>query len=156
MKSLNVSPIVKEYGAVLDVLSAGSFWSRAWALRQYVGLVITAMCVSTVGDTTMARRYAVLRVMEIFLEHRCDFFPRTEGDRDAPRNRVALLSIPGLEAECEKWVDILEYMQIRNWIREGIPDETGRTDTLRSRIITHFSEDLMDEIDAQSKSWWLT
>jgi hypothetical protein len=144
-----------QYGSVLDTLEKGSFWSRDWATRQYVGLVITAMCHSVVDDEHEARRYAVLRVMEVLLEHQHDLLPATDFDRSQPRNRIATLAIPNCEAECKPWLDILEYMQLMNWSREGVFEDASRAEELRNAIGDQFSPDILAEIEAGPLSWWV-
>lgn len=145
----------EQYAGVLGTLEKGAFWSRDWANRQYVGMVLTAMCHAVMNDEHEARRFAVLRVMEVFLEHRHDLLPATEFDRLRPRNRIATLAVPDHEAECKPWLDVLEYMQLRNWTREGVFEDRPRSDELRVAIADQFSTEVLVEIDESADDWWI-
>ena len=104
----------REYASVLETLDKATFWSKEWAARQYVGLVITAMCQSVVDDEHEARRYAMMRVLEVFVEHVHNLQPASIHDRLEPRRRVTALAVPNHEEQCKPWLDILEYMQLKN------------------------------------------
>ena len=145
----------QEYACVLEILDKGSFWSKEWAARQYLGLVITAMCHSVIDDEHEARRYAVMRVLEVFLEHRHDLLPVSERDRRQPRQRIAGFAIPNCEEQCKPWLDILEYMQLMNWTRKGVYQDAARAGELRHAIEEQFSRELLAEVDVGPESWWL-
>jgi len=155
MVTLRDSRTTDEYAAVLETLDKGSFWSREWADRQYLGLVVTAMCHSVIDDEYVARRFAVLRVLEVFMEHRHDLLPATEFDHLDPRERVATLAIPHHEGECERWLNVLEYMQLMNWTRKGLYEDAARADELRHAIEEDFSREVLAEIDAGTQTWWV-
>jgi hypothetical protein len=144
-----------DYDSVLETLDKGAFWSRDWASRQYLGLVITAMCHSVVDDEHEARRFAVLRVLEVFLEHQHDLLPATDMDRLHPRNRIATLAIPNCEIECKPWLDVLEYMQLMNWTRKGVYEDSTRAEELRHAIEEEFSPAVLAEADADAQTWWV-
>ena len=144
-----------QYSAVLDTLERGSFWPRDWAARQYVGMVITAMCHAVIDDEHEARRFAVLRVLETFLEHRHDLLPATGQDCMNPRNRVATLAIPDCEEQCGPWLDILEYMQLRNWSRKGLHQDEAREQELRNAIEVQFSREILVEVEEGAEGWWM-
>ena len=155
MQTLKDDRTTGEYAAVLDTLDKGAFWPKEWAARQYLGLVITAMCHSVIDDEHQARRYAVLRVLEVFLEHRHDLLPTSERDRVQPRQRIATLAIPDCEEQCKPWLDILEYMQLMNWTRKGVYQDAARAAELRHAIEGQFSPEILAEIDIGPLSWWL-
>jgi hypothetical protein len=154
MDSLLTQEQTQRYREVLDVLDRANAWPRPWAEHQYVGLVISAMCNAVVKDANEARRYAVLRVMETFMEHRHDLLPATHSDFIEPRSRVAKLALAEYERECEPWIDILEYMQLQNWQRKGTSVDRSRIACLREQISDNFSPALADEIDEGTESWW--
>ena len=145
----------RAYASVLETLDKGSFWTKEWAARQYLGLVITAMCHSVVDDEHDARRYAVLRVLEVFLEHRHDLAPASIQDRQEPRRRVATLAIPNCEEQCKPWLDILEYMQLMNWTRKGVYEDAERAEELRHEIEEQFSREVLAEAEAGTDAWWI-
>lgn len=155
MTTLKDSRTVREYSSVLETLEKGSFWSREWAARQYLGVVITGMCLSVVDDEHDARRYAVARVLEVFLEHRHNLTPAVGSDLERPRHRVATIAIPNCEEQCEPWLDVLEYMQLENWSRKGIHSDVERANELRQKIGDKFSSEVLAEIDANTQGWWL-
>ena len=155
MVTLRNTRTVEEYAAVLETLDKGSFWSKEWAARQYLGLVITAMCHSVIDDEHGARRYAVLRVLEVFLEHRYDLLPATDQDRMDPRERIATLAIPNCEEQCKPWLDVLEYMQLLNWTRKGVYEDAQRAAELRHSIEEQFSREVLAEVDNGTESWWV-
>ena len=155
MVTLRDTRTMREYAAVLETLEKGSFWSREWAAKQYLGLVITAMCQSVTDDEHVARRYAVLRVLEVFLEHRHDLLPAAEQDRMDPRERVATLAIPNCEEQCKPWLDVLEYMQLMNWTRKGVYEDEARAIQLRQAIEEQFSREVLAEVDDGTESWWI-
>ena len=142
------------YREVLDILDRAGAWPREWAEHQYVGLVISAMCNTVVKDANEARRFAVLRVMETFMEHRHNLLPATSSDFIDPRSRVAKLALAEYEQECDPWIDILEYMQLQNWRRKGTAIDEARIASLRAQIADNFSPTLTDEIDKGTESWW--
>ncbi|MCK4513780.1 MAG: hypothetical protein KAU31_00910 [Spirochaetaceae bacterium] len=144
-----------EYASVLEALDKGSFWSKEWAERQYLGLVITAMCYSVIDDEHEARRYAMMRVLEVFLEHRHDLLPATDFDRLQPRSRIATLAIPNCEEQCKPWLDVLEYMQLMNWTRKGVCEDASRVEELRHAIEDQFSHQILAEIEIGPESWWI-
>ncbi len=147
--SLRTPDVLAKYREVVDGLGSVGLWTKQWALAQYVGLVLTAMCYAVAKKAAQARQYAVLRVLETFVEHRFDLFPATESDMQLPRQRVEKLAVAGCEAECESWIDVLEYMQLRNWQRKGkeYPGHAERIDLLRSRIAAAFSVQFANEVD---------
>jgi hypothetical protein len=155
LSTLRDVPNERRYDEVLDTLEKGSFWPRDWAARQYAGLIITAMCYAVVEDEHVARRYAVMRVLETFLEHRLDLAPTTPEDLMDPRSRVAHLAIPSYKEQCEPWLDILEYMQLRNWSRKGIHEDLDREGELRRAIETEFSHEVLEEVEASAAEWWI-
>ena len=71
----------REYASVLEILDKATFWPKEWAARQYLGLVITAMCQSVVDDEHEARRYAMMRVLGVFVEHVHNLQPASIHDR---------------------------------------------------------------------------
>ena len=153
-----------QYAKVLDTLDKTAYWPREWAERQYIGLVVTAMCHSVIDDPHEARRYAVLRVLEVFLEHLHDLAPATDFDRSHPRNRIAPLAIPSCEEQCRPWLDVLEYMQLLNWTRKGVLDDATRVSELRQAIEEQFSSEILAEIHARAsladvngvpQAWWI-
>ena len=146
---------MREYAGVLETLEKGSFWPTDWAAHQYLGLVITGMCLSVVDDEHAARRFAVLRVLEAFLEHRHDLLPAMGPDLDQPRRRVATLAIPNCEEQCKPWLDVLEYMQLMNWTRKGTYRDDARAEELRHAIAEQFSPAVLAEVDAGPMGWWI-
>lgn len=155
MLTLKDSRTTREYACVLETLDRGSFWSREWAAHQYLGLVVTAMCYSVIDDEHEARRYAVMRVLEVFLEHRHNLLPVSEHDRRQPRQRIAGLAIPNCEEQCKPWLDVLEYMQLMNWTRKGVYEDATRAEELRHAIEEQFSHELLAEVDVGPESWWV-
>lgn len=148
--------VVTQYTAVLDVLDKAHLWDRQWAQRQHVGLVVTAMCYAVVEDENEARRFAVLRVLEVLLEHQADLLPATEADFVRPRSRVAALAVAERAHECAPWIDVLEYLQLRNWTRKGVYSDPNREGFLREQIEGSFGEKAFELIQANREAWWLT
>ena len=155
MNTLRDTQNVREYTSVLETLDRGSFWSKEWASRQYLGLVITAMCRSVVDDEHEARRFAVMRVLEVFLEHLHNLQPAGGPDYMSPRQRVAALAIPNYEEQCKPWLDVLEYMQLQNWTRKGIHSDPERVAVLRTAVEEQFSPAILAEVDAGAQTWWV-
>jgi hypothetical protein len=155
MTSFKTDTIVSEYEAVLDSLDAGAFWARKWAARQYVGLVLTAMCIDLSPDVETARRCAVMRVMQVFLEQLHNLAPVSEDDIANPRRRVEMLAVPGQEAASERWIDVLELLQLRNWLRKKRIAETIRIEELRGRVTESFSAELLEEVEESTEEWWI-
>ena len=140
--------------SVLATLDKAAAWPRSWAEHQYVGLVLSAMCAAVLNDPREARQYGVLRVMEAFMEHRHDLLPASLEDFQNPRSRVARLAIAEYKDACEPWIDILEYIQLRNWRRKTIYDDPARIADLREQISRSFSEELVAEIEEGTEDWW--
>lgn len=145
----------REYLNVLETLDRGSFWPKEWAAEQELGLLITAMCFSVVNDKHDARRFAVLRVLELLLEDRHDLLPATVQDYAHPRNRIAPFAIPGYDEQCEPWLDVLEYQQLRNWRRKGVHEDPKREEQLRRSIEERFSGEFVAEIEEGVRTWWI-
>ena len=157
MKTQFVGQFQHEYEEVVQALNPVCLWTEDWARRQYVGLVLTAMCHTVVENAKQAKQYAVLRAMETFVEHRYNLFPAQADDWTLPRQRVDKLQIPGAETECAPWIDVLEYIQLLNWRRKGLVAQDafqGRIDELGGGISREFSPELLDEIKDETEQWW--
>lgn len=152
--SLNTPEVRSVLAETLDRLEPMGMWDRTWAEHQYVGFVLTAMCLSVVDDLADARQYAVLRLLETLLEDRFNLLPATERDFHDPRRRVMKLVIHENREACEPWIDILEYLQLRNWRRKGVYEDTARIEELRGQIAERFSPELLIEIDKEGDEWW--
>jgi hypothetical protein len=114
------------------------------------------MCYAVGATAQDAQRYATLRVLETYIEHLFDLFPATPEDIRDPRGRVRKLAIPGNEGACEPWIDILEYIQLRNWRRKGIGASfhEPRMQDLRRHIAMSFSPELVQEVEESTHEWW--
>ena len=141
---------------VLESLDEAGVAPFEWASSQYVARVITAMAHDTVDDELVARRYATLRLMDVLLEHRHNLLPAGPADFMDPRARVLPLAIGESVAQCEPWLDILEYMQLLNWKRKKIHSNPDRERDLKQKIVDNFSYDLVAEIHSDTEEWWIT
>ena len=155
MKTFRSDEIVNEYRAVLEVLDQGAFWKKSWASDLYIGLVLTAMCLDVSPTPAAARRNAVSRVMLVLLEHLHNLSPATDEDLRSPRERVMTLSIPCVGEKCDRWIDLLELMQQRNWIRKGRMAETARQVELEKNVAETFSPELLSEVQEVKGEFWL-
>jgi hypothetical protein len=102
-----------------------------------------------------ARRLAVLRVLEVLLEHKADLLPATEADYLRPRSRVAALAVAGCAHACEPWIDVLEYLQLRNWTRKGVYSDPDREDFLQEQIASSFGPETPELLKADRAAWWV-
>ena len=153
--TLQTQVTVSEYNDALGILDRMGCWDRQWAARQYIGLVVTGMCMAVAKNEIEGRQFVILRLLDVLLEHQFNLLPATALDFLNPRDRVAKLSIPEHEEECEPWLDILEYMQLRNWERKGTYGNQSRLAYLREQIGEEFSEELLKEVETCSMEWWV-
>jgi hypothetical protein len=155
MTTFRTDEIEREYDAVLDVLDQGAFWKKRWAAELYIGRVLTAMSMDVSPTPTAARRNAVSRVMLVLLEHLHNLSPATDEDLQAPRDRVETLTIPCVGDKCERWIDLLELMQLRNWTKKGLLSDASREAALEKSVSEQFSPELLREIQEVKGEFWL-
>jgi len=155
MTTFRTDEIEREYDAVLDVLDQGAFWKKRWAAELYIGRVLTAMSMDVSPTPTAARRNAVSRVMLVLLEHLHSLSPATDEDLQAPRDRVETLTIPCVGDKCERWIDLLELMQLRNWTKKGVFSDASREAALEKSVSEQFSPELLKEIQEVKGEFWL-
>jgi len=155
MTTFRTDEIEREYDAVLDVLDQGAFWKKRWAAELYIGRVLTAMSMDVSPTPTAARRNAVSRVMLVLLEHLHSLSPATDEDLQAPRDRVETLTIPCVGDKCERWIDLLELMQLRNWTKKGVFSDASRESELQKSVTEQFSPELLKEVQEVKGEFWV-